>query len=180
MLSPQEVRSKSEAIASHLFELHQPMPGAHVHVFLSIVKFQEVDTEPIISHLRSHFCDITIGVPKVHPEEKTLAHHVLQEEDLTESSWGILEPLDSAPQLHPQQFDLVLVPMLAFDPGGHRVGYGAGYYDRFLSEISPNCLKLGLCFELGRLEHPIPSEAFDVSLDCIVTESGVHVLTDKV
>jgi 5-formyltetrahydrofolate cyclo-ligase len=69
------------------------------------------------------------------------------------------------------QFDAVIVPMLGFDSRLHRIGYGGGYYDRFLA-TQPQARKIGVCFKLGRVQH-VPAEPHDVVLDTIVTESAV-------
>jgi 5-formyltetrahydrofolate cyclo-ligase len=71
-----------------------------------------------------------------------------------------------------QRFDAVIVPMLGFDTTLQRIGYGGGYYDRFLSS-QHQAKKIGVSFELGKIEH-VPAESHDVSLDIIVTESSVY------
>jgi 5-formyltetrahydrofolate cyclo-ligase len=72
-----------------------------------------------------------------------------------------------------EKFEAIIVPMLGFDPKTlHRVGYGGGYYDKFLAG-QPTARKIGVCFELGKLDQ-LPVEAHDVALDLIVTESGVY------
>ena len=71
-----------------------------------------------------------------------------------------------------KQFDIVIVPMLGFDAYLHRIGYGGGYYDRFLA-TQTQAKKIGVCFELGKLQH-IPTESHDISLDIIATESRMY------
>ena len=76
---------------------------------------------------------------------------------LVENRWGIAEPV-GAPEVRPQQLDAVLIPLLAFDETGHRVGYGKGFYDRFLAECRPDALRIGVS-----LEPPVPriTDAWD-------------------
>ena len=150
--------------------LFQPADLRFVHTFLSIPKFREVDTAPFISHLRK-FPQIQIAVPRVDLQSKEVTHHLYCESDLVVSSWGISEPSESSPTLSPEQFDMVLVPMLAFDRFRHRLGYGGGYYDRFLSRVRPDCVTVGLCFDLGYVESKLPSQSYDGALDMILTES---------
>lgn len=69
----------------------------------------------------------------------------------------------------PAEFDLILVPMLGFDDQLQRIGYGGGYYDKFLA-TQPHASKIGVCFELGRLDQPIPAEPHDIPLERVVTE----------
>lgn len=84
--------------------------------------------------------------------------------------FGILEPLDPTPA-NPLEMDLILVPGLAFDRVGNRLGYGGGYYDRFL----PQCtgLKVGLAFEVQLMEA-VPVERHDVPMDYLITERAVY------
>jgi len=87
------------------------------------------------------------------------------------------EGLDAAaacgPDLHPTEVDLVLVPGLAFDRTGRRLGRGGGHYDRFLPRLRPDCRRIGLCFE-GQLVDAVPVEPWDQSVDAVATESGVY------
>ncbi len=72
----------------------------------------------------------------------------------------------------PEQFDVIIVPMLGFDPKTmHRIGYGGGFYDKFLA-TQPHAKKIGVCFDLGKVDH-IETEAHDVPLDLIITETVV-------
>jgi 5-formyltetrahydrofolate cyclo-ligase len=71
------------------------------------------------------------------------------------------------------KFDVIIVPMLGFEPNTlHRVGYGGGYYDKFLA-TQPGAKKIGVCFEQGRVES-LPSEPHDISLDIIITDRSVY------
>ncbi|MBV9241520.1 MAG: 5-formyltetrahydrofolate cyclo-ligase, partial [Acidobacteria bacterium] len=91
--------------------------------------------------------------------------------DLVENKWGIREP-DGEQTASPDEFDIVLVPLLAFDSFGHRVGYGKGYYDRFLSLCRPDCLKIGLCAFAAetKIEDIHPG---DIKLDlCLTPDEG--------
>ena len=76
------------------------------------------------------------------------------------------------PKDEPKQLDVVIVPLLAFDRQGNRIGMGGGYYDRFLKKY-PAALKIGLAFELQKIEN-IPVEPHDVPLDAIITEDGTY------
>ena len=174
------VREKSARILDNLKPLIPSKLDLAAHVFLSIEKFREIATEPIISHLRQLSTSATIAVPRVDTKTKQLTHHHYVKSDLVQSKWGIWEPPAKAPQIEPEVFDLVLVPMLAFDLKGHRIGYGAGFYDKFLSRVRADCLKVGLCLELGKVDEALPSELFDVALNWIVTEESVYKITEPV
>jgi 5-formyltetrahydrofolate cyclo-ligase len=115
-------------------------------------------------------------LPRVVPESGTLALHVYKPGDeLCESGFGVREPLASAPQVLPDQVDLVLVPALAFDARGYRLGYGKGFYDRLLP-LSPRAERVGLAFELSLLPQ-LPNEDHDVAVHRVVTEKRVIEMT---
>jgi 5-formyltetrahydrofolate cyclo-ligase len=104
-----------------------------------------LDTSRIYYRLWKDRADIETYAPRIDlatGEMESVFFHAAS--DLTENRWGIREP-DGEQTASPTEFDIVLVPLLAFDAQGHRVGYGKGYYDRFLSECRPACLKVGLC-----------------------------------
>lgn len=85
------------------------------------------------------------------------------------NQWEIISVSAGAPV---EQFDVIIVPMLGFDSRLHRIGYGGGYYDKFLA-TQPDAQKIGTCFELGRLDE-LPAETYDIALNKIVTESDTY------
>ena len=143
-------------------------PNAIVHTYLPIARQREVDTWPIIHHLRRDFPQVHIWSSVTEPETHTLRHFQLKPNTrLTETKWGIPVPLGTCEPAIGQP-DLVIVPLLAFNRQGHRVGYGGGYYDRFLAQTSPDCLKIGLSF-FEPVDQIDELEPTDVRLDgCFV------------
>ena len=98
-----------------------------------------------------------------------------QDTELHVGAYGILEPMHPGPAIEATALDLVLVPLLGFDPQGHRLGYGAGYYDRYFSFLNnaPQCNKpklLGLAYECQKCAE-IVSEPWDVPCHAVLTES---------
>ena len=91
---------------------------------------------------------------------------------LEPNKWGIPEPL-STPYINPQNIAAVVVPLLCFDQNGHRVGYGKGYYDRFLSRCAPSCKAVGVSF-YDPIEKIDDVEPTDVALDMVITPKGVY------
>ena len=90
---------------------------------------------------------------------------------------GILEPKEGKLYpVDPKIIDLCLIPGLAFDLEGHRIGFGAGYYDRFLPLLKPGTPKMALAFDFQISPKPLPHEAHDVKLDFICTEKKVYTL----
>lgn len=95
---------------------------------------------------------------------------------LTQGSFGILEPCPTGIDHHADEADLIVVPGVAFDLSGHRIGYGKGYYDRFLQHPGRKAHLVGLCHDFQLIEGAIPAEGHDVRMEIIVTDLCiVHV-----
>jgi len=111
----------------------------------------------------------TVALPRFDPETSCyMAALVESPSGLQRARFGILEPLASAPLLPLNQLDLALVPGVAFDVGGGRLGRGKGFYDRLL--VSVTAVKCGVALD-HQLEPNIPRETHDLVMDCIVTPS---------
>ncbi len=138
-----------------------------VHCFLSAKRQREVDTWAIIRRLWA-MPTVRVLAPRCRPSDNELTHHALTPATLLESNrWGIPEPVVSS--VYPaSSIDWVLVPLLAFDRRGHRVGYGKGFYDRFLAACRPEARKIGL--SLFPPEENIDDVGpLDIPLDAVVT-----------
>jgi 5-formyltetrahydrofolate cyclo-ligase len=111
----------------------------------------------------------TVALPRTLPETRALALHAYREGDpLEESGFVIQEPLPTAPPVDAAEVDLVLVPGLAFDARGHRLGFGQGFYDRLLPRCT-RAVRIGLCFELSMLVE-VPNAAHDAPVDYVISE----------
>jgi len=117
---------------------------ATIHTFLPIKRNNEIDTYLIINTLQKDFATDII-IPRSH-EDGTMSHYLLTKDTVfEENKWKILEPSSvGSLQTSVVNIDLVLIPLLCFDKKGYRVGYGKGYYDRFMAECRPDVLKIGL------------------------------------
>ncbi|RYF75812.1 MAG: 5-formyltetrahydrofolate cyclo-ligase [Cytophagaceae bacterium] len=145
-----------------------------VHTYLPILRNNEVDTWPIVQQVWRDFPTIRIWSSITDPASHTLRHFQLTADTaLIETKWGIPEPSGTFESVSGQP-DLVLVPLLAFDNVGNRVGYGGGYYDRFLAETGPDCLKVGLSF-FDPIERIDGMEETDVRLDACITPKKVFL-----
>lgn len=142
-----------------------------VHVFLSIVRQKEIDTKPIIAALEEKNPRLIFAVSKTFPGRKLKHYHLHEETNIETNSWGIPEPV-TGEKINNEDIDLVFVPLIVCDKAGERIGYGGGYYDKFLSRI-PRAKKIGL--SLSPLLDKIPcAEDFDVKLDACITPFEVH------
>ncbi|WPP47950.1 5-formyltetrahydrofolate cyclo-ligase [Catalinimonas niigatensis] len=155
-----------------------PLKPKSVHCYLPILKNKEVNTWPIVEWLNKQA--IRVVVPRSSVNDNTMQHYQLvQGVKCDENAWGIPEPkTDSLIPVSEQTIDVVLVPLLAFDQQGHRVGYGKGYYDVFLSKCLPDTLKIGLSFfppipEITGVNH------LDIRLTHAITPDRLWNFTDS-
>ncbi|HVX57182.1 MAG TPA: 5-formyltetrahydrofolate cyclo-ligase [Candidatus Saccharimonadales bacterium] len=140
----------SREIAARLLRAVEWPNGVVVHCFEPIARLAEVDLTGFMAALRAE-----------HHAHIYASHKV-------GGQWRIVSVGTDKPAAEPR-FDVIIVPMLGFDPQTlYRIGYGGGYYDRFLAE-QPQAHKIGVCFEAGKLQQ-LPAEPHDVAMDLIVTE----------
>ena len=173
-LSRAEVERRSAAISDHFFGIITAETPQTIHVFLPAEGRNEVNTWLIIRRLWADFPAVQVVTSVMNRAEKTLTHYALTSETpLITNRFGIPEPVSSDQSaITNDQFDMVLVPLLAVDERGHRVGYGGGYYDRFLAQCRPDCHKIGLSLfpPVSRIDDV---EETDVPLDEWITPEGV-------
>ena len=144
-----------------------------VHTYLAKAETNEPDTSSIIRWLQFRNPGLKIVVPKVDLRTGQLLPVLFSdEEELVKNDFGVREPIDG--ELVPINWiDLVLVPLLAFDEKGFRVGYGMGFYDKFLAECRPDAICLGLSF-FDPVESISDTHGFDVPLTACVTPYRIY------
>ncbi len=149
--------------------------AGYYHLFLSIFDKKEIDTSFILSILQGK--DKHVVLPKV-VSSSQLKHYLLTDSTkLITSNWGVPEPEDGI-EIATNAIDVVFIPLLAFDNYGNRVGYGKGFYDRFLKECRPDVVKIGLSlFEAEPLISDVNSE--DVRLDFCVTPKKIYSFNES-
>ena len=147
-------------------------PDILVHTYLPIKDNNEIDTWRFIHKAWNQFPEMRFCTSVSNFKTKEMKHYfVTQETDFTEDAWGIPVP-KSIERVNPKDIDMVLVPLLAFDRNGHRVGYGAGFYDRFMAQLRPDCIKVGISL-FPALDGLIPAEDHDVTLDFVLNPDTV-------
>lgn len=140
-----------------------------IHIFLPILKQKEPDTFLIIDWLQKNHPEIEIIVPKADFASKLMSHHIFKnKQDLVNNHYHIPEPQNS--ELFTTIPDMVIVPLLAFDTKGFRVGYGKGFYDRFLQNIQTQ--KIGLSF-FDAVAEINDVHLNDLKLDKCITPNGI-------
>lgn len=164
-LSKEEIAEKSRKIEDALFSLEQFKKSKTIMFFVSFNS--EVYTHNMIK--KSLKTKTTI-IPKVMHSE--IEPSVIMDFDnlIPSGKFGILEPIEIM-KIAYKNIGLVLVPGIAFDREGHRIGYGFGYYDKFLRKV-PKAVKIGLCFDFQVVDK-VPREMHDVPVDFILTEERI-------
>lgn len=168
----EDYRKHANAAITEAF-LHSSVYQACKTLFIYISYSSEVDTNEIITRAISD--GKTMLVPLTDQVNKKM--DAIQITDfntqLCKSCCGILEPNFASKEPYPpEKIDLIVVPGVAFDRRGYRIGYGGGYYDRYLCQ-SPNAKTVGFAYEQS-LTDEIPSESHDQKVDIILTESGEY------
>ncbi|KGO86415.1 5-formyltetrahydrofolate cyclo-ligase [Flavobacterium rivuli WB 3.3-2 = DSM 21788] len=163
-------QDESLAIANKLLTL-DIWSKTYFHIFLAMENQKEVHTDFILNILAGK--DKEVIVSRSDFESCSMVHYLLTDNTkLVLSSYGIPEPVEGI-EVPPAKMDVVFVPLLAFDKKGHRVGYGKGFYDRFLAECKPDVIKIGLSFFEAEAED-IPHNPTDIALDYCVTPKRVY------
>lgn len=159
-MTPEEIQTRSGALCRKFLETDAYRQAKTIYGYLPYN--QEVRTWAILEQALAD--GKKVAVPKVYGEEMRF----LYLEDLTQVEKGysgIPEPIADEPVAE-DETALVLMPGLAFDPQGHRIGYGGGFYDKFLSR-EPNHPTVALCYEFQMVEH-LETEEFDIPVDVVI------------
>jgi 5-formyltetrahydrofolate cyclo-ligase len=165
-LSPAEIWEKSERICRNLMDVLDSKNPLMVY----ISKPSEVHTWALIGHLLAK--GKTIVVPIIEKDTKTLRLSYLDDPAvLSQSTFNVSEPVGHELPAQASDVKAVIIPMLAFDKRGNRLGYGAGYYDRFLTTY-PHLTRIGIAFACQELAE-IPADPTDAGMDMIVTDTGI-------
>jgi 5-formyltetrahydrofolate cyclo-ligase len=150
------------------------LPALHcVHTYLALESKKEFVTDAILHFLEFQHPSVQFAIPRVNAQTQELesVHHT-EELRFQQNKWGIMEPTDGD-LIHAHEIDLVLVPLLAFDETGNRVGYGKGYYDKFLSQCRNDVLKVGFSY-FEPIDKITDSASFDIPLSYCVTPHRIY------
>jgi 5-formyltetrahydrofolate cyclo-ligase len=167
--SPSIIQRKSKAIWELLSSLQEFNRAGTIAFYVSIAREGEVDTIPMIEE--SLALGKRICVPKVVESFGLRFFEIRSMKDLNRGSFGILEPAGVS-KILPQAIDLVIVPGIAFDKSGNRLGFGKGYYDKFLSKLKGEKPIIALAFDFQIIDG-IPSSKNDVRVHKIITETRI-------
>lgn len=168
-LTKQQILKKSDIIYNKLFELKEINSAKTVMVYIS--SFNEVRTDKIIKKLLDG--GKKVCAPITDKKTKTIrAYYFDSTDDFVKGAYGILEP----PRIFAadvSQIDVAIIPGVAFDKCGNRMGFGEGYYDRFLSQFKGTKIGIGYKFQC---EYNIECDEYDIPMDYIINEEEIYVI----
>lgn len=167
--NPATKRQKDIKILKYLTESPLFQKAKVILLYLPIPHEKEVNTWDL---LKKYGKTKNMIAPRVNPKQKTLSlFRVTKKEDLEEGIHGIPEPKKTCKKAARKEINLAIIPGIAFDKTGNRIGFGQGYYDRLLKRIS--CTRIALAYEFQIL-HAVPGQPHDVKVDSIFTEKGIR------
>ncbi len=168
-LPPAACAARSSRIEERVAELAPVARARSVCLFWPIVDRHEVDLRPLDATLRAR--GVRVAYPGIDPETQAMTFRFVPDPDaMEEQGFGFREPSLREPEAAPGEIDVVVVPALALDPRGHRIGYGAGYYDRTLPRYAPPAVTVAVAFDF-QLVAEVPDSAVDFPVDWIVTDT---------
>lgn len=158
---------RSRALVARL-EQHEALASAkRVALFWPIVTKHEVDLRPLDATLRAR--GVRVAYPAIDPETDVMTLRFVDDiEALEEKGYGFMEPAADAPEA--TELDVIVVPAIAVDPTGHRIGYGAGYYDRTLPRYAPPAVSIIVAYD-WQLVAEVPATEHDVRCAWVVTDT---------
>jgi 5-formyltetrahydrofolate cyclo-ligase len=165
-LTENYIAESNAGIIRNLFSLQEFQNAETILFFYSV--WSEPDTREMIR--RAFELGKTVTLPKTYSKGVMTARKIEGLDGLTPSKFGIPEPAESAPVIEPDKLDFIVVPSVAFDREGYRLGHGAGYYDNYLS--CTRAFACGIARE-KMLVPRVPREKHDVRVNCIVTENEI-------
>ena len=174
-LTDEEIDSRSMLIVNQLLQLPIWKYSTY-HLFLPIEKQKEINTHLLMTALQGNDKNVVLSSSNL--ESKEMKHYLLTDDTLIkENELGIPEPQNGF-EVNVEQIDVVFIPLLAFDKNGNRIGYGKGFYDRFLNACRKNTLKIGLSF--FEAENEIPANEHDVKLDLCQTPEKTYNFKEQI
>jgi 5-formyltetrahydrofolate cyclo-ligase len=168
MTMPADACAKRSARIVERLVAHPSVVAAKsIALFWPIVEKHEVDLRPLDESLRAR--GVAIAYPAIDPETRLMTFRFSAPGDLDERGFGFREPPLTAREATRGDLDVIVVPAIALDPTGHRIGYGAGFYDRTIPRFSPPAIAIGVAYDF-QLVAEVPFTQHDVALPFVITD----------
>ncbi|WP_207510711.1 5-formyltetrahydrofolate cyclo-ligase [Longitalea luteola] len=168
----EELQQQTALIAANFRKLTLP-PVNFLLSYYPLASRHEFDVSICEDILKEQNLLLRVAWPKVHIDLHDMEAVQVEKDGLfIKNRYNILEPIGGA-IIPPQQLDVVFVPLVAFDERGYRVGYGKGYYDRYLSQCRPAAIKIGFSF-FDAIEYIEDIDEFDVPLNFCITPHRIY------
>ncbi|OGO77579.1 MAG: 5-formyltetrahydrofolate cyclo-ligase [Clostridiales bacterium GWB2_37_7] len=169
-LTPAEINKAERQIMVNLMKLDQFINSQNIFCYLSFRS--EVPTQSIIEHCQQQGKNVYIPICITETKEMVITKYD-SDVKLETSNYGVQEPSKSTIKLADRNIlDTSIMPGAVFDAKGYRIGYGAGYYDKFFSHIDKQIYKIALAFSFQVIDE-VPKDEYDIPVDCIVTEQEI-------
>lgn len=146
------------------------------NIFIYVSYKSEIDTLNIINHAIED--NKNIFIPKTYKDKSMKAINIRSLDDLKKNKLGILEPVNEDYVINKKDIDLIIVPGAVFDKFGNRIGYGGGYYDRYLEEIKNKKNKVSILYDF-QIVDKIEAEEHDIKVDILITQNEIIILDDN-
>lgn len=159
----------SERIADQVLSLIGARRASTVMAFWSFGS--EPDTVPIIERLYAR--GTRVALPRIVAGDLEPRAFIPGVTSVTETTFGAREPDDGASPIDPAEIDVVITPGVAFDRSGRRVGYGGGFYDRFLARTRDDTARIAIGFDVQLVDEDLPNGHFDLRVHVVVTGSEI-------
>tara|TARA_R110001599_G_scaffold100421_3_gene257291 strand:- start:4835 stop:5404 length:570 start_codon:yes stop_codon:yes gene_type:complete len=171
-LTHEEHTLRSALVCEQAFKLITERQFKNIHLYLPLTKMREVITTPLFKKLTGT-SEHQVVLPRVNTKTKTLEHIAYNSTTkLMVGNFGVTEPRGEE-LFNINNLDVVFVPLISFDRKGFRIGYGGGYYDKFLAQAGDKLIKVGLAIT-PPLDHIPYSESYDIPLDFCITHHKIY------
>lgn len=172
-LNIDEKKKMDDIIKEKLINSNEYLSAKNIFIYISYGS--EINTKNII--LKAIEDNKEVYVPRTEVKTNNMdAVNIISFDKLIRNAYGILEPSNMEPFIDPNELDLIVVPGVAFDNNKGRIGYGAGYYDRYFNKINKNNYnrinKVALAYDF-QIINEVPMDKYDMSVDCIIANSKI-------
>ena len=171
-ISEEELKEQTALIAANFRKLNLP-PVNYLMSYNPLASRHEFDVSLCEDMLKERNMIMRVTWPKIHLDLLDMEAVLVEKDGLfIKNKFNILEPIGGA-IIPPLYLDTIFVPLVAFDERGYRVGYGKGYYDRFLAQCRPDAIKIGFSF-FDAVEYIEDIDEFDVPLNFCITPHRIY------